>query len=542
MRILEAWQRIKARRNACALLVFIPVLFLAGCSLDTINWSVKPSLTAANAKAKPLFDPNVIRGDDSATIDAELAKRRVQMQKKADALFTEKDGQLILKHKYGTTVIPQEAKRVVVIRLEDPMAALGTPMVGAYNPPRFYLHDELTAQDVVPISINENIKSINMEQVQALKPDLILLRDSFDRNTYVALSKIAPVAALKLQDSEVTLLALGRILHREKQAEERLQLYYDRVKEARMEIKSHIGNEPVALLRVMRKEVRLYPYSTNDINRFMYELLNLRPDPMAVAQDSAALGTPMVGAYNPPRFYLHDELTAQDVVPISINENIKSINMEQVQALKPDLILLRDSFDRNTYVALSKIAPVAALKLQDSEVTLLALGRILHREKQAEERLQLYYDRVKEARMEIKSHIGNEPVALLRVMRKEVRLYPYSTNDINRFMYELLNLRPDPMAVAQDSGDTNVVSLEMLPELKAEYLIVASGYGPSSSGNAGAAQKYYEELQADPLWQTIPAVKDGHVLNVNPVLWNAHGIIAKERAIEDLRRYLTTVK
>lgn len=377
MKILESWQRIKTWRNACALLVFISVLFLAGCSLDTINWSVKPSLTAANAKAKPLFDPNVIRGDDSATIDAELAKRRVQIQKKADALFTEKDGQLILKHKYGTTVIPKEAKRVVVIRLEDPMAALGAPMVGAYNP---------------------------------------------------------------------------------------------------------------------------------------------------------------------PTFYLHDELTAQGVVPISINENIKAINMEQVQALKPDLILLRDSFDLNTYVALSKIAPVAALKLQDSEVTLLALGRILHREKQAEERLQLYYERVKEARMEIKSHIGNEPVALLRVMRKEVRLYPYSTNDINRFMYELLNLRPDPMAVAQDSGDTNVVSLEMLPELKAEYLIVASGYGPSSSGNAGAAQKYYEELQADSLWQTIPAVKDGHVLNVNPVLWNAHGIIAKERAIEDLRRYLTTVK
>lgn len=364
-------------RKTAMTLAFLPILLVAGCSFEDMNWSIKPSLTAVTAKAKPLFDPNELRSDAPAAIDAELAKRKVQVQKKADALFTEQDGQLILKHKYGTTVIPKEAKRVVVIRLEDPMAALGAPMVGAYNP---------------------------------------------------------------------------------------------------------------------------------------------------------------------PTFYLHDELTAEGVEPISINENIKAINMEQVQALKPDLILLRDSFDRNTYVALSKIAPVAALRLQDTEVTLLALGRILQREKQAEDRLQLYYDRVKEARMEIKAHIGNAPVALLRVMRKEVRLYPYSTNDINRFMYELLNLRPDPMSVAQDSGDTNVVSLEMLPELKAEYLIVASGYGPSSSGNAGAAQKNYEELQADPLWQTIPAVKDGHILNVNPVLWNAHGIIAKERAIEDLRRYLTTVK
>lgn len=202
-------------RKAAMVMAFLPILLVAGCSFEDVNWSIKPSLAAVTAKAKPLFDPNVLRSDASAAIDAELAKRKVQVQKKADALFTEQDGQLILKHKYGTTVIPKEAKRVVVIRLEDPMAALGAPMVGAYNPPTFYLHDELTAEGVEPISINENIKAINMEQVQALKPDLILLRDSFDRNTYVALSKIAPVAALRLQDTEVTLLALGRILHRE---------------------------------------------------------------------------------------------------------------------------------------------------------------------------------------------------------------------------------------------------------------------------------------------------------------------------------------
>lgn len=203
-------------RKTAMTLAFLPILLVAGCSFEDMNWSIKPSLTAVTAKAKPLFDPNELRSDAPAAIDAELAKRKVQVQKKADALFTEQDGQLILKHKYGTTVIPKEAKRVVVIRLEDPMAALGAPMVGAYNPPTFYLHDELTAEGVEPISINENIKAINMEQVQALKPDLILLRDSFDRNTYVALSKIAPVAALRLQDTEVTLLALGRILQREK--------------------------------------------------------------------------------------------------------------------------------------------------------------------------------------------------------------------------------------------------------------------------------------------------------------------------------------
>lgn len=380
MKQLKTYRLIKlpwlTRFAVIVLLGMVAILMLVGCG-PINSWSIKPSLMTINKVANPLFPADVPRSDTVEAIDKEFATRHEAVIQRTKALFSEDNGQLILKHKYGTTIIPKEAKRVVVIRLEDPMVALGAPMVGAYNP---------------------------------------------------------------------------------------------------------------------------------------------------------------------PNFYLHDELTDKGVIPISINENIKSINLEQVQALKPDLILLRDSFDRNAYVALSKIAPVAALRLQDAEVTLLALGKILHREEQAKARLQLYYDRVKQARMDIKSHIGERPVALLRILKKEVRLYPYSTNDINRFMYELLNLVPDPMAVTQDTGDTNVVSLEMLPELKAQYLIVSSGYGPSSSGNNEAAQKRYEELQADPLWQTIPAVKTGHILNVNPVIWNAHGIIAKERAVEDLHRYFMTAK
>ncbi|MBS4913362.1 MAG: ABC transporter substrate-binding protein [Veillonella sp.] len=356
--------------SLCALLVL--VLFVsAGCGVAASDWQIASPLKS-KAVHKPLFDVNVPRADTSEAIDAELAARYKQVKKDADKLFTVENGKTILKHKYGTTVLPDNPQRVVVIRLEDPMVALGAPMVGAYNT---------------------------------------------------------------------------------------------------------------------------------------------------------------------PTFYLHDELVKQGVATISINEDTKAINLEQVQALKPDLILLRDSFDRNTYDALSKIAPVAALNLQQTESTLLAMGRILHREKDAEARLALYYSRVKEARMEIKSIIGDEPVALIRVLKKEVRLYPYDSNPISRFMYELLNIRPDALAISQNGSDTSVISLEMLPEIKAEYLIVSSGYGPSSAGNNEAAEKRYAELREDPLWQIIPAVRDNHVFNVDPIRWNAHGIIAKEMAIEDLRRY-----
>ena len=124
-------------------------------------------------------------------------------------------------------------------------------------------------------------------------------------------------------------------------------------------------------------------------------------------------------------------------------------------------------------------------------------------------------------------------------MQKEIRLYPYSVNVTNRFMYELLNLRPDPMVVALDKTKNNLaISMESLPDLQADYLVISSGYGASSAGSKEAAAKRYEELRKDPLWQTLPAVREGHMLDVDSIIWNAHGLIAKEMAIQDLVDWL----
>lgn len=64
-------------RKTAMTLAFLPILLVAGCSFEDMNWSIKPSLTAVTAKAKPLFDPNELRSDAPAAIDAELAKRKV---------------------------------------------------------------------------------------------------------------------------------------------------------------------------------------------------------------------------------------------------------------------------------------------------------------------------------------------------------------------------------------------------------------------------------------------------------------------------------
>ena len=353
---------------------FMPVLFgiflaagllSAGCGAQTDK----------AVKSTALFDPAVPRADTSEAIDAELNARFGRTKKAADKMFAEEDGKLVLTHKYGKTILPDHPQRIAVVGLEDTAVSLGIPLVAAHIAPSSYLYPQLSAMDIANIPINVDTKTVNLEAVQAVHPDLILLRDSYDKNAYNALAKIAPVVPLDLQKEEITELAAAR-----------------------------------------------------------------------------AVGQPEKG----------------------------------------------------------------------------------------EARLWEYYETVKKARMAIKGNIGDATVAFLRVMQKEIRLYPYSANATNRFMYELLNLRPDPMVVSMDKAKNNLaISMESLPDLQADYLVISAGYGTNSPGSREAAKKRYEELRQDPLWQTLPSVQENHVLDVNSVIWNAHGLIAKEMAIKDLVDWLT---
>lgn len=250
-----------------------------------------------------------------------------------------------------------------------------------------------------------------------------------------------------------------------------------------------------------------------------------------------ALGVPFVaGNYNESH-YLYPELAAQGVEVLSVNDDAKTINYEQVQAQHPDLIVMRDSFDQSVYDKLSKIAPTAAFNLRQPEVSLLALAYALGLPEKGEARLQAFYDKVKFYRLALAQHMGSGTVAYLRVLNKEVRVYPYSTNDISRFMYEKLNLSAPDLVLAGDYSTTNnAISLEQLPDLNADYLIISAGYGPSSKENPKIAQAKLEGLQKDQLFSLIPAVQTGHVLYVNTTLWNAHGILQEEKAMEDIYR------
>ena len=245
-----------------------------------------------------------------------------------------------------------------------------------------------------------------------------------------------------------------------------------------------------------------------------------------------ALNVPMVACRDFDDFYLHDEVAALNIGKITVDEEANTINYEEVMSYQPDLIIIRDSFDQSIYDELSKIAPTFGLHLQDTRTSLLVLGRAIGRGEDATKRLEQFQNTVEDARERLSTVDGT--ASMLRVMKKEIRLYPYSKNDMSAFLYSDLGLKPDPMVVAYDTADNLAISLETLPDLKTDYIFLVAGYGSLGSEDDEAAKKRYEEMTADPLWQTIPAVKNNHVFNVEARLWMAHGLLAEEMKIADV--------
>lgn len=251
-----------------------------------------------------------------------------------------------------------------------------------------------------------------------------------------------------------------------------------------------------------------------------------------------ALGVEMVACRNFDGFYLEDDIAALGIDSIAVDEEANTVNFEQVLAYKPDLIIIRDAFDQSIYDELSKIAPTIAFRLQSAEASMLALGMALDMEDQARARLEEYYEKLSAAEQALQV-VAGEKVAMLRVLQKEIRLYPYSTNDMSSFLYSSLGLTPEPMAVEYDNASSLAISLETLPDLTAEHIFLVAGYGSQTDEADIAAKQYYEKIKADPLWQAVPAVQTGNIYEVDSRTWLTHGIIAVERRVDDVLACLT---
>lgn len=254
-------------------------------------------------------------------------------------------------------------------------------------------------------------------------------------------------------------------------------------------------------------ETRTYKSAKGDIE------LPANPERVVVAVqdyigDVLAVGVTPIGAtgtvFDIP--YYQDQL--KDV------ENIgdgTAISVEKVTALDPDVIL---TYAEDTYEQLSKIAPTVLLPYGEHNYRerLIEVGKTLNKEKEAEEFLATFDERVKEKKQEISGKVEkDEKVVILELTEKEIFLYGKSFGRAGEIIYNELELTaPKKVEEVAFGEGWAAISMETIPEYLSEADHIFLGVR-EVEGNAEGAEETKSGVTTLDIWKNLPAVKAGNV-------------------------------
>ncbi|MEU8733643.1 iron-siderophore ABC transporter substrate-binding protein [Streptomyces tendae] len=208
---------------------------------------------------------------------------------------------------------------------------------------------------------------------------------------------------------------------------------------------------------------------------------------------------------------------------------INSLNLEAIAELKPDLILGSQLRAANSYDELSQIAPtVFSIRPGFTwKENYLLNASALDRTAQAERNLAVYEKKVNE----LAAELGDDKptVSMLRYMTKgRIRLYAN-----NSFIGTILKDVGIPRPKNQDIADlATEISAENIDQADADYIFTGVYGDPKTTQKS--------EVQDNPLWKNLRAVKDGHAVDVPDETWYLGlGVTAANVVLGDLGKYLT---
>lgn len=248
-----------------------------------------------------------------------------------------------------------------------------------------------------------------------------------------------------------------------------------------------------------------------------------------VADNLLTLGITPIAVGDWEQSYLSDALADVPTVGSALEPNL-----ELISSLTPDLILLHTEgdFALDQYDLLNQIAPAVVVtdpeenfRLSEREV-----GLVLGQAEAVEARIAEYEARIGNARTQVADRIGDGTVALVNVRQDHYRLYGIKVGYTGPFLYGELGMTPAALVQELVTEDANIhISLETLPRLDADSIFVL--YQTTLT-------QQWQELQAQPLWQALPAVQAGHVYTLTGNYWYASGLLAHEAKIADVLRAL----
>jgi len=170
--------------------------------------------------------------------------------------------QRIVQHAMGTTPVPDDPQRVVVLdysALEGVLALgvqpVGTVLGGSLTEQPAYLRDRL--QEVATVG---QPTQPSLEKILSLQPDLILGSKAWGGSYYSQLAKVAPTVFTEdiNENWKQDLMLYAEALNKTNVAEAELDQYYARLEEFKQQMGNRLQDTEISIARALLGTVRLY--------------------------------------------------------------------------------------------------------------------------------------------------------------------------------------------------------------------------------------------------------------------------------------------
>ena len=243
------------------------------------------------------------------------------------------------------------------------------------------------------------------------------------------------------------------------------------------------------------------------------------------------VGTANSDAYDYTKFpsYLEDTLSGAKILGYSMQD---TMDVEAVMNLNPDLIVI-STVQEKMYDALSEIAPTVMIQLEalNWKDDVRALGKVFGKEDVANEWIANYESKAKEAGDKIKAKYGDD-TTYLSFLASGGQFFVFDGAGFGDVLYKDMGLaKPEGMPEQTDIS-LPVVTYEGLAAIKADYIF------------AIATDEDLAQLEANSIWNNLPAVKNGNVviLESSPYFNQGYSPIGREKLVDEIGDMLNETK
>lgn len=243
------------------------------------------------------------------------------------------------------------------------------------------------------------------------------------------------------------------------------------------------------------------------------------------------VGTANSDAYDYTKFpsYLEETLSGAEILGYSMQD---TMDIEAVMNLNPDLIVI-STVQEKMYDQLSEIAPTVMIQLEalNWKDDVRAFAKVFDKEDVANEWIADYEAKAKEAGDKIKEEYG-EDTSYLSFLASGGQFFIFDGAGFGDVLYSDMGLAKPAGMPEQTDISLPVVTYEGLAAIESDYIFLI------------ATDEDLAQLEANAIWNNLPAVKEGNVvvLPSSPYFNQGYSSIGREVLVNEIGDMLNETK